>query len=191
MHNPPLPRRYIGIDFEYGGNTAGTICSYGLAFEDGTLEHGFVQLPSVAPKQEHTRFHGVTQEQSDGGMLFSELYARVAGLLAEAQEEGVELILVAHDLNSDRRAWQAAQLIHGLEPLHLSWINSLPIARAELGIDKGGKAGVATMAAHYGITINHHNPADDAMIALQVVLRNPRIKNIVKDSQQAQRRGKI
>jgi len=182
------PRRYLGIDFEYGNNTKGSICAYGLAFEDGTQEHGFVQLPAIAPKQEHTRFHGITQEQADGGMEFSQLYARIAGLLAEAQADGVELILVAHDITSDRRAWQAAQLIHGLEALHLSWLNSLPIAYAELGIKKGqGKAGVATMAERYGIPINHHNPADDALIALQVVLRNPLSKNLVKDNQPAQR----
>ena len=182
------PRRYIGIDFEYGNNTKGTICAYGLAFEDGTQEHGFVKLPAIAPKQEHTRFHGITQEQADGGMEFSQLYARIAGLLAEAQADGVELILVAHDITSDRRAWQAAQLIHGLEALHLSWLNSLPIAYAELGIKKGqGKAGVATMAERYGIPINHHNPADDALIALQVVLRNPLSKNIIRDSDPAQR----
>jgi len=182
------PRRYLGIDFEYGNNTKGSICAYGLAFEDGTQEHGFVKLPSIAPRQEHTRFHGITQEQADGGMEFSQLYARIAGLLAEAQADGVELILVAHDITSDRRAWQAAQLIHGLEALHLSWLNSLPIAYAELGIKKGqGKAGVATMAERYGIPINHHNPADDALIALQVVLRNPLSKNLVKDNQPAQR----
>lgn len=182
------PRRYLGIDFEYGNNTKGSICAYGLAFEDGTKEHGFVQLPAIAPRQEHTRFHGITQEQSDGGMEFSQLYARVAGLLAEAQADGVELILVAHDITSDRRAWQAAQLIHGLEALHLSWLNSLPIAYAELGIKKGqGKAGVATMAERYGIPINHHDPADDALIALQVVLRNPLSKNIIRDNQPAQR----
>ena len=182
MHTPPAAPRYIGIDFEYGSNLAGTICAYGLAFEDGTKEHGFVQLPAVAPKQEHTRHHGISQEQADGGIPFSQLYARIAELVAAEPT-----ILVAHDLHSDRRAWQAAQLIHGLEPLPLAWLNSLPIARAELGVPKGGKAGVATMAEHYGIPIDHHNPADDALIALQIVLRNPRSKNIVRDTDAAQR----
>jgi len=185
MHTAPAAPRYIGIDFEYGNNLLGTICAYGLAFEDGTQEHGFVQLPAVAPHQEHTRFHGISQEQADSGMGFGELYERVRSLAEEAPT-----IFVAHDLNSDRRAWQAAQLLHELDALPLSWINSLPIARAELGVPKSGKAGVATMAKRYGMTINHHNPADDALVALQVVLRNPRSKNIVRDNQSAQRVGK-
>ncbi len=172
-------RRHIAIDFEYASSTPGTICAYGLAFEDGTKEHGFVRLHPSAPEQKNTRYHGITQEQTDGGMAFETLYERIRELTATG-----EIFLVAHDLKSDRRAWHAAVALFGLEPLPLKWIDSLPIARTEVAANGGGLTGVAAMATRYGLTIDHHNPADDAFISLQVVLRNPPTKIIVDDSSQ-------
>lgn len=172
-------RRHIAIDFEYASSTPGTICAYGLAFEDGTKEHGFVRLHPSAPEQRNTRYHGISQEQTDGGMAFATLYERIKDLTAAE-----DTFLVAHDLKSDRRAWHAAVALFGLEPLPLIWIDSLPIARAEVAANGGGLTGVAAMAQRYGLTINHHNPADDAFVSLQVVLRNPPTKIIVDDASQ-------
>lgn len=172
--------KYIGIDFEYANKNKASICSYGLAFEDGTQEHGFIRLHEDAPLQRHTFIHGITQEQTDSGAPFPELYARIAELTADG-----DTILIAHDLKSDRRAWLAAQAQHGLTPLPLSWIDSLPIARAELGLGKGAGAGIAIMAARYGIEIDHHNAADDALISLEIIKRNPPTKNILQDGSAA------
>lgn len=169
--------RYVALDFEFGNDTKGSICAYGLAFEDGSKEHGFVRLHESAPKQEHTRFHGITQEETDGGMAFNELYHRLAIISQE-----METVFVAHNLKSDRRAWLAAIALHGLPRLPLQWLNSIPIAEAELkAAGAPVRPGIATMAARYGMDISHHNPADDAAVALQVVLRNPRSNNIVRD----------
>ena len=169
--------RYIALDFEFGNDTKGSICAYGLAFEDGQKEHGFVRLHASAPKQEHTRFHGITQEDTDGGVAFSELYNRIGALAQET-----ETVFVAHNLKSDRRAWLAAIALHELAPRPLLWLNSIPIAEAELkAAGEPIRPGIATMAARYGMNISHHNPADDAAVALEVVLRNPPSLNIVRD----------
>ena len=174
----------IGIDFEYANGHRGSICRYGLAFEDGSQEEGFVRLHSSSPLQERTGFHGITQEETDGGIGFGELYERIRSL---ATAEGT--LLVAHDLKSDRRAWHAAQLQHGLEPLPLSWVDSLPLAQREISRSKiPGKSGIAAMALRYGLTIDHHQPADDASVALEIFRRNSAGKFIiVKDLRSARR----
>lgn len=175
--NTIADRNYIAIDFEYANNTNGSICAYGLAFPDGTKEHGFIQLHPDNPIQDRTRFHAITQEQTDSGSPFEELYLRIS-LLSMAENT----IFIAHDLKSDRRAWHAACLKHGLKVPSLNWIDSLPIARAELKIGKNKPGtGIASMAARYGIEIQHHNPADDALISMEIIKRNPTPKNIIRD----------
>lgn len=176
----------IGIDFEYGNNTKGSICAYGLAFEDGTREHGFVRLHASAPEQTHTRFHGITQAQTDGGMGFEELHARIKELAADGRA-----VLIAHDLKSDRRAWHAAVQTHGLDELNLLWLDSLTLARIEVGAAKdGGKTGIAAMAERYGLTIDHHNPAYDAWISLEIAQRTAQKREhwqLIDDSGPSQR----
>ena len=176
----------VGIDFEYGNNTKGSICAYGLAFEDGTREHGFVRLHPSAPEQTHTRFHGITQEQTDSGMGFEELYARIEELAA-----GGKVVLIAHDLKSDRRAWHAALQTHGLADLNLLWLDSLTLARIEVGAARdGGKTGIAPMAERYGLTIDHHNPAYDAWISLEIAQRTKQKREhwrLIDDSDPSQR----
>ena len=169
-------KRYIALDFEYANGDKASICQYGLAFEDGSTETGYVQLhPTVA---EHTngRYNGgITEEQTSAGIPFAELYARLAALTADGNT-----VLVAHDLKSDRKAWLRTQALHGMPALRLSWVDSLHIARLELGCGKSG-GGVKAMAQRYAMEINHHNPVDDARVALQVILRNPAPKNILRD----------
>jgi len=166
---------YIGLDFEYANKFKGSICAYGLAFMDGTQEHGFVKLHEDFPIQEHRRWNGISQEETDGGMHFIELYERLASL-----EDDV--VLVAHDLKSDRRAWLAAQQAFGLAKLKLTWVDALPIARTSIGRNKRtGGGGVKMMADFYGMKITHHNPADDALVSLEVIKRNPQKFNLVKD----------
>lgn len=180
-------KSFIGIDFEYGNNTLGSICAYGLAFPDGTREHGFVQLHPDNPEQTHTRFHGITQAQTDGGMEFFELYVRIETLTAAGN-----IVLVAHDLKSDRRAWHAACTAFGLKALPLLWADSLTMARTEVGASKeGGRTGIDAMAARYGLTINHHNPADDAWISLEIALRSQVEPKIIDDTEPSQLAGRV
>lgn len=180
--NTMTDRNYIAIDFEYANDAPGSICAYGLAFPDGTQEHGFIQLHPDNPIQDRTRFHTITQEQTDSGASFESLYARIESLSADSNT-----IFIAHDLKSDRRAWHAACLKHEMEILPLSWIDSLPIAREELQIGKGKPGtGIASMAARYGISIEHHNPADDALISMEIIKRNPHSKNIIRDTNKDQ-----
>ncbi len=166
---------YVGLDFEYANKATASICAYGLAFMDGSQEHGYVKLHEDFPLQQNRRWHGISQEQTDSGMHFTELYERLAALPEDT-------VLVVHDLKSDRRAWLAAQSAFGLPKLKLKWLDALPVARKSIGGNRHtGGGGVKTMARLYKMEIVHHNPADDALVSLEVIKRNPQNFNFVKD----------
>lgn len=174
MHN------FVGIDFEYANNNSASICSYGLAWADGTREHGYIQLHESCSEMKTTWLHGVTKEASDSGITFPEFYEKIKSLV----ELDDQIVFVAHSLKSDRRAWLAALRLFDLPPLNLTWVDSLSVAKAEIAASKEyGKPGVKSMAERYGIEIDHHNPADDAMISVEILKRNPEFKlSFVRDA---------
>lgn len=151
---------YVGIDFERANKHKGSICAYGLAFDDGSLEKQVIALHETMPAQEATRFHGITAEETANGAPFLELYSRLAALPEDT-------VLVAHDLKMDRRSFFAACTVWGLPKLKLTWLDSLKVAQRQLG--KQNKTGVATMAKRLKMTIKHHDPSHDALVALAVV----------------------
>lgn len=153
---------YIGIDFEMANNAKASICAYGLAFEDGSKESEIIALHPTMPLQERSRYHGISPEATAAGAHFLKLYERLASLPEDT-------ILIAHDLRSERRALMAAYTLWNLPKLKLQWLDSLKIAQQMRG--KNEKAGVATMAKIFGMAIRHHDPADDALVALEVIKR--------------------
>lgn len=152
-----------------------SICAYGLAFDDGSKEKQIIALHETMPRQEATHWHGISAKETANGRPFIELYNRLAGLPEDA-------VLVAHDLKAERRALFAAYSVWGIPKLRLQWTDSLKLAQLKLG-GKNAKAGVATMAKIFDMTIKHHDPADDALVALEVVKRygiNEKL-NLIKD----------
>lgn len=153
---------YVGIDFEMANRHKASICAYGLAFDDGSKEKQIIALHESMPTQEATRYHGISAEETANGHPFMDLYNRLSALPEDT-------ILVAHDLKVERRALLAAYEVWGLPKLKLQWVDSLGVARRKHG--KDAKTGVATMAQIFAMEIIHHDPADDALVALEVVKR--------------------
>lgn len=153
---------YVGIDFEMANAHKGSICAYGLAFADGSKESQIIALHESMPEQNATRYHGISAEETAAGHHFLELYKRLEDLPEDT-------ILVAHDLKADRRALLAAYAVWELPRLKLRWVDSLGVARRRHG--KKAKIGVATLAQLFEMKITHHDPADDALVALEVIAR--------------------
>lgn len=153
----------VGIDFEMANATHGSICAYGLAFEGGFTESCEIKLhPELGGLQERERWHGISQESTDAGMGFDFLYARLLALPRDT-------VLVAHDAKIDRRELLASCAMWEFEPLDFTWIDSLSVARREMG--KHQSTGVAAMAAKMSMEVRPHHPADDAKVALEIVQR--------------------
>jgi len=153
----------VGIDFEMANGTRGSLCAYGLAYEDGTTEHAVLALhPEFGGEQERGRWHHISPAVTAFGLGPDALYRRLKALPADTT-------LVAHDAKIDKRELYGWYSMWGLEPIDFEWIDSLGIARREYG--KTAKIGIAAMAERMGITVRPHHPGDDARVALEIVHR--------------------
>lgn len=153
----------IGLDFEMANATQGSICAYGLAYEDGTVESAVLALhPEYGGKQERDRWHHISAAKTALGLGPDALYSRLKALPEDT-------ILVAHDARIDKRELYGWYEMWNLEPIHFRWFDTLRVARRELG--RTNKTGIAAMAAHLGITVKPHDPADDARVALEIARR--------------------
>lgn len=153
---------YVGLDFEFGRREAASIISYGFAFLDGSREGGFMKLHESTPEVTN-HFSGITQKQVNSGIEFPEFYEMMANFAPET-------FFVIHGMKSDRRAFLASQTLFNLPPLKLLWIDALPVAQRHF-LQKPSGGGVKEMAALFDMDINHHDPADDAAVSLEVIKR--------------------
>jgi DNA polymerase III epsilon subunit-like protein len=153
----------VGLDFEMANPIVGSLCAYGLAYEDGSVESGVLALhPYKGGQQERQRFHGISPSETAAGFGPQVLYRRLVALPADT-------VLVAHDARIDRTHLYDWFDMWGLPPLDFCWFDTLRIARREYG--KQGKTGVAAMAERMGLTVRAHDPADDARVALTIAQR--------------------
>lgn len=155
----------VGIDFEMANNINGSICAFGLAFEDGTSESDIIRLhPELGGVQERGRWHHISPARTAAGAGPEVLYSALQSLAPDT-------ILVAHDAKIDRSYLYGWFEMWDLEPIHFAWFDTLRIARREFG--KRGRVGIAAMAAHLGMTVTPHDPRDDATVALEIARKYP------------------
>lgn len=153
----------VGIDFEMANATHGSICAYGLAYEDGTVESAVMHLhPVHGGAQERDRWHHISAAKTAMGFGPEALYSRLLALPEDT-------ILVAHDARIDKRELYGWYSMWDLPPRHFAWFDTLRVARRELG--RTNKTGIAAMAAVMDMTVKPHDPADDARVALEIARR--------------------
>jgi hypothetical protein len=147
----------IGIDFEFANAEAGSICGYGLAFEDGRRVSGILALhPERGGEQEREFIHGISSQSTAAGEHFGKLYHLLRTLPPETE-------LVAHG-TADQLQFYEACLLWGYAPLTFRWHNSDVLAKSSLG--RHAKTGIPTLAALLRMAARPHHPGDDAAVAL-------------------------
>ena len=100
-------------------------------------------------------------------MALPQLENRLRGLLEET-------ILVSHT-SFDRRAFDGAMRKYRLQPIQATWLDSATIARRAWPTKYGRRGwGLAAIAGDLGITFQHHDAAEDARAAAEVVLHASR-----------------
>lgn len=153
----------VGIDFEMANSTPGSICAYGLAFEDDIRLSGILRLhPEYGGEQERGRWHHISPAATAAGLDPEVLYDQLKALPEDT-------VLVAHDAKIDRTQLYGWYAMWGFEPIHFAWFDTLRIARRDFG--KNGRTGIAAMAKRMGLDAKPHDPADDAGVALEIALR--------------------
>lgn len=153
----------VGIDFEFANGIPGSICAYGFAYEDGTMEQAVLRLhPERGGPQIRDRWHHISPEKTAMGLGPEALYSRLVAIPSDT-------VLVAHDAKIDRAQLYSWFDMWDLEPLHFTWFDTLKIARREYG--KQGKVGIAAMAERLGMAVSPHHAGDDARVALEIARR--------------------
>lgn len=160
LARPMSGMNLVGLDFEMASPIAGSLCAFGMAFEDGsTLGQVLALHPEKGGEQERFRYHKISP-------LRTKLGASPQALYATLQELPDNTVLVAHDAKIDKAQLYAWFDMFDLEPIHFPWFDTLRIARREFG--KHGKTGVAAMAQRLGMTVKAHDAVDDARVALRI-----------------------
>lgn len=158
--------RFIAVDVETANRNAHSICQIGLAMvrDCGTIEGASLL---VDPDEEFSgfniRLHGIDEETVRGHPLFPDVLDPLTAFLERH-------ILVQHS-GFDKRAFDHACRLYQRDPLATSWYDSVKIARRAWPELKGnGGHGLASLKTHLNLDFKHHDAAEDARAAAQVVL---------------------
>lgn len=159
--------RFVALDVETASALPGSVCQIGLACvrPDNSIE-GFSMLvnPATAFASFNIRLHGIGPEHVADAPGFAEALLILLPLIGRN-------ILVQHS-DFDRRAMLAGCDMVGLPPPPLRWSNSVTIARrAWPELTGNGGHGLGNLKRVLGLEFKHHDAAEDARAAAQVVLQ--------------------
>ena len=158
---------FAAIDFETANAAPSSVCSVGVVVvRDGVVAEKFYSL--IRPEPEfysfhNTRVHGITEEDTAMSPIFPAVWNEIAPFV-----EGLELY--AHNAQFDKACLKAAHKAYSMEYPDYTFKCSCVLARKKL---KGVlvKCGLAEVAAHLGVPLeHHHNALEDAEACARVVL---------------------
>ncbi len=172
MTGLPLPQmlernvRFVALDVETANADAASICQIGIALVDasGAMEtFSFFIDPEDEFASFNTRLHGISAASVAGCPNFPMVFEPLRAFLARHP-------LVQHS-TFDERAIAAACAAYRLPAPDLRWHNSVQAARTAWPELRGnGGHGLGSLKTHLGLQFQHHDAAEDAKAAAQVVL---------------------
>lgn len=161
----PYPRSIIAIDFETANERRDSACSVGLAFiEDGVVtrvEERLIRPKSMRFSSFNIAIHGIRPEHVEDAPEFPEV-------MDEFAEDFADAIMIAHNAAFDFSVWRGALDGYGLPYPSLRYLCSVKMAQRTWPHLSSHKLNV--LAAHLGLSFNHHNAAADAMICAEASL---------------------
>ena len=157
---------FNAIDVETANQNAASICQIGIVQVRAGLVKGSLSVlvnPEERFKSFNVRLHGIGEATVAGCATLPQIAAELRRLL-----EGTPLI--SHT-PFDRVALNGALRKYGLGPLRADWLDSAKIARRAWP-EKYGRSGynLANIAGNLGISFQHHDAAEDARAAAEIVL---------------------
>ena len=156
---------FNAIDVETANASPASICQIGIA----CVRNGKIieQLSILVNPQEpfntfNVRLHGIDESTVKGRPALCEVFDQLRGRVG-----GVPL--VSHT-EFDRGALEAAAEKYGLKPLAARWIDSADVARRVWPRRFRSRWSLAIIAADLEISFRHHDAAEDARAAAEIVL---------------------
>ncbi len=158
--------RFIALDVETANSNNFSICQVGLACvrHDSSME---IYSQHIFTDESFSDFnvgiHGIDEDTIQNAPSFTDVLERLRPLLEVH-------ILIQHS-NFDKQAMDSACHYHELEKLKTSWLDSVKIARRAWPefVGNGGH-GLANLKAELDLKFRHHDAAEDARAAAEVVV---------------------
>ena len=157
---------FNAIDVETANSDPSSICQIGIvSVRDGIIKEQLSLL--VNPEAEFNEFnvnlHGIDHAKVRSHQTLPSLEGELRRML-----EG--MVLVSHT-GFDRRAMDGAMQRYGLRPLRATWLDSAMVARRAWPEKFRRRWNLALIAGDLGIDFRHHDAAEDARAAGEIVLR--------------------
>jgi DNA polymerase-3 subunit epsilon len=158
--------RFVAIDVETANPNMSSICQIGLVqFEDGKetrCDSAFVN-PQTWFDPGNVAVHGIDAETVRGAKTFEQLHGWLHGWTADQ-------VVVCHT-HFDRVALGQACSAAAASALSCTWLDSARVTRRTWPQFAQRGYGLANVAAHCGITFQHHDALHDARTAGLILLR--------------------
>ncbi len=157
---------FNAIDVETANADPASVCQIGIvSIRDGVVKRQLSVL--VDPEAEfndfNVRLHRIDHHAVRGSEALPNLEARLRRILEET-------VLVSHTA-FDRMAMDGAMERYGLKPIRARWLDSAMVARRAWPQKYRRKWSLALIAGDLGIAFRHHDAAEDARAAGEIVLR--------------------
>lgn len=158
---------FIALDVETANADFASICSIGLVhFRAGAVFKSLTIL--VDPEDEfdplNLSIHGIRPEHVAGKPNMAKVLPVIGAALQDA--------VIVHHSPFDRTAISRAAGKYGTGGLPCIWLDSLQVARQTWNEFQDGRGyGLASLTRAFGIEFRHHEAAEDARAAGQLMLR--------------------
>ena len=157
---------FNAIDVETANSNPASICQIGIVrIEDGVIKEQLSLLvnPEAPFSDFNVRLHGIDADMVKGSAKLPQVHGKLRGIL-----EGRPL--VSHTA-FDRGALNGAAERYGLRQIRARWLDSSLVARRTWPDRFRRRWNLAFVAGSLGIAFRHHDAAEDARAAGEIVLR--------------------
>jgi DNA polymerase-3 subunit epsilon len=157
---------YIVLDLETANPNCASICQIGIVVvENGETVGTFSYLIDPQDRFDHwnIKVHGIRPEHVVGQPTFPDLMPEIARLI-----EG--RIVVTHG-SFDRIAVTKASQKHNLPIVEARWLDNQTVVRRTWPQFSRRGYSLGNLAAHFGITFQHHDALEDAIATADIFRR--------------------
>ena len=157
---------FNAIDVETANSDPSSICQIGIvSVRNGIIKSqtSFLVDPETPFNDFNVRLHGIGQDT----VRYAETLPQLERMLRRILEG---IVLVSHT-SFDRIAMDGAMERYGLRPLRAQWLDSAMVARRAWPQKYRRHWNLAAIAGDLGIAFRHHDAAEDARAAGEIVIR--------------------
>ncbi len=161
-----MERSFVAIDVETANPDSASICQVGaVCVLDGVVTDTLSVL--VDPRSWfspwNVAIHGITREQVRHAPTFEDIAGRLHEFVGE--------YVVASHTGFDRVAVSRAHAYWDLAVPRWTWLDTARVTRRAWKQFSRSGYGLANVAAHLGIQFQHHDAAEDARAAAEILVR--------------------